>query len=366
MKSLGAVVGTGARTPLGLNARESAFLYRAGHVGLCEAAVLDENEEPTTMCLVPTLDPYLSGPERVIALAEPALAEALTVLGPLAKELEINVVVSLDERGADDSALSPQVESALRTTARHYAHEDVGVGLSSGGPAGPGRWMEKLLGDLRAGKVDIVALGGVHTDYSVPRVHELEYQGRLFSSGNLDSLIPGECAAFVLLADPHVARRYGLPELARINAVGSATEHARPDNDLSAYEAAGLTVALRKAFAPLDEESLQVGWMLSDLTFEMRELYEWQSAAVRHQRYLCEPQYTDFPAHRLGHMGAAALPLSLALVADAWRYGFGPHERAVLLAGNDAGERVAVLASAGEGAVPPEPEPGEESPGGAA
>ena len=150
------------------------------------------------------------------------------------------------------------------------------------------------------------------------------------------------------------ARRLQLPELARIHGIGSAFEKANPDNDESAFEAAGLTVALRRALELLGDEKSdeKVGWMLSDLTFEMREVYEWQAVAARHQRYFGDPQHADFPAHRLGHMGAAALPLCLTLAAEAWRAGFAPHERAVVTVGSDTGERAAVLASAGRTAAP--------------
>lgn len=359
MTPLCTVVGSGARTPLGLNAIESAFLYRTGHAGMREAAILDENEEPTTMCLVPTLDPYTSGADRAIALAEPALVEALGQLGEFAKQLRIKVVVGVDEpldaKAPDALEPATRIGVALRGAARRVAHENVALEIVPGGPTGPGLRIEDLAAELTAGTVDVTVLGGVHTDYDVSRVRWLEQQGRLFSSGNLDALIPGEAAAFVLLADPRVARRFALPELARILAVGSARERARPDNDESAFEATGLTFAARKVLTPLGDDGPRVGWMLSDLTFEMRGVHEWQAVATRHQKYLCEPQYADFPAHRLGHLGAAAVPLQLMLVAEAWRHGFGAHSHALLFAGNDAGERVALLASAGEDAARTEP-----------
>ena len=359
MNPLCVVVGTGARTPLGLNAVDSAFLYRAGHAGMREAAILDENDEPTTMCLVPTLQPYATGVERAIALGAPALAEALGHLGPLARELRIKVVVGVDVPLAPPTPGMPddadQIGAALRAVARQHAHEAVALEVIRGGAAGPGLRLEALAGELAAGTGDVIVLGGVHTDHDLLRVRWLEKQGRLFASGNLDALIPGEGAAFVLLADPRVARRLQLPELARILGTAAATERARPDNDESAFEALGLTAAVRKVLTPLGDDGPRVGWMLSDLTFEMRQINEWQAVSMRHQKYLCEPQYTDFPAHRMGHLGAYALPFELTLVAEAWQRGFGPHTHALLLVGNDSGERVAVLATAGAAADAVEP-----------
>jgi len=83
--------------------------------------------------------------------------------------------------------------------------------------------------------------------------------------------------------------------------------------------------------------------MVSDVNFELYRLHEWQTLMVRTSEHWCEPCQLDAPSHRLGNLGAAAMPLHLALAFTAWRHGYAPHEVALSLAGSDGGERVAAV-----------------------
>jgi 3-oxoacyl-[acyl-carrier-protein] synthase-1 len=103
---------------------------------------------------------------------------------------------------------------------------------------------------------------------------------------------------------------------------------------------------LRSALAPLAQEGLRAAWMLTDLTFETFRHFELQAAITRTQRSFCEPQRVDHPAQRIGHVGAAAMPLHLAPAAEAFLHEFAPHPHAVSIAGSDGGERAAVLIAA--------------------
>ena len=52
------------------------------------------------------------------------------------------------------------------------------------------------------------------------------------------------------------------------------------------------------------------------------------------------------PAQRLGHLGAAAMPLHLALASEAYPRGFAPHSLALSIGGSDGGERAVVVIGA--------------------
>jgi 3-oxoacyl-[acyl-carrier-protein] synthase-1 len=142
---------------------------------------------------------------------------------------------------------------------------------------------------------------------------------------------------------PDVARTYKLTPLANLFAVGNAFDKIRPDNDEPAFEAIGLTVAVRKAGAPLAELKLRAGWLLTDLSFETYRLFEHQSMIVRTQSLWVEPQQWDPPALRMGALGAAAIPLEVTLAVEGWRRGWAPHSIAIACAGSDGGERAALL-----------------------
>ena len=140
------------------------------------------------------------------------------------------------------------------------------VSVQARGEAAAGTLLPAAIEALEARRVDFVVIGGVHSDYDPRVIAALEASGRLFSRDNLDSRIPGEAAAFFVLTRPGEASRRRLEPAARVIGVGSRQETARPDNDDPAYEALGLTAAVRQATEPLAEGGQTAGWLLTDLT----------------------------------------------------------------------------------------------------
>jgi 3-oxoacyl-[acyl-carrier-protein] synthase-1 len=346
VRALGSVVGWGAITPVGLHAVDSALSHRAAAAAMREAPLVDLEGAPITMCFLPVLDPRLVGRDRALALGSRALDEALGSLGLAARGLRARLAVSVSEHLVGDA---PDLEAQrigadlAAVASRHVAV--TAIDANARGPAGPGHLLGPLCEALASGAADAVILGGVHTDYDPARIAALDSAGRLFRPDNLDALIPGEAAAFVVLMRGDVAHRYRLRKALEIHAVATAFERARPDNDEPAFQATGLTAAIRSATAPLAQEGLRAGWLLTDLTFETFRHFELQAASTRTQRHFCEPQQVDSPAQRMGHLGAAAAPLHLAIAAEAFRRGFAPHPYALSIAGSDGGERAAVLLS---------------------
>ncbi|MDI3284252.1 hypothetical protein [Polyangium sp. 15x6] len=332
------VVKVGARTPIGLDSRQTGFLLRAGFPAMAEAPLADSAGEAITMGFVPTIDPRIVGPERLVLLARPAFEEAALPLGDTKTLVYFTLDEGYDEARAAAWELSTLVRRALPAAT---------VEVVPRGEAALGALLPAALRALESRETDAVVLGGVHSDYDVATIRALEESGRLFSPDNLDARIPGEAAAFfVLMRDPD-ARRRGLSPLARVLGVGSGRERARPDNDAPAYEAFGLTAAVQQAAVPLVRTGAKAGWMLTDMTGEMRRLDEWQAAFVRAQDALESPYFIDSPAQRIGYLGAAAIPLFVVVAATAWEHGYAPSPVVMAIAGSDGGERAAVvLASA--------------------
>lgn len=348
MRTLAVVAGVGAITPVGLDATVTAFAHRAAVAAMREAPLLDPEGEPITMCFLPTLDPLSTGVDRLVSLAIHALGEAVRSLGPGAVALRRRVVVTIDEhlagRAADGQVPAHRFAADLSARAREIL-PDTTIEVSPRGAAGPGFVLQQLCDELASGAIDAAFLGGVHSDYDPARVAALAESGRLFNTGNLDALIPGEAAAFAVLTRPDTARRLRVRPHAQLHALATAFERARPDNDESAFQATGLTAALRTALAPLAEDGLRAGWVLTDLTFETYRHFELSAASGRLQRMFCDPQQVDSPAQRMGHLGAAAIPLHIALASEAFRRGFAPHDLGVSIAGSDTGERAVLLLS---------------------
>jgi 3-oxoacyl-[acyl-carrier-protein] synthase-1 len=346
VNTLAVVVGVGARTSVGLTARHTAFLLRTGAAGFHEVPLIDVNEEPVTFGSQPTLDPLLVGADRVGKLAGPALDEALSGLGEAAATSRVHVVLGVAEHLGQKAGTAASPGDGLALDIGHRLRTQVAavtVELVARGEASAGLRLTAACEKLAKGEADVVLVGGSHSDYEPAIIQRLSSLDRLFGAGNINGVIPGELAAFVALTTPAFARRHALAERARLHSVGMGFEKAGPDNDEPAFEALGLTQALKAATAAMESDHLKAGWMLTDMTAETHRVHEWQCAFVRTQKYLCEPQWIDWPAHKLGRLGAAALPLHVALVATAWRHGFGPHALALSTVGSDSGERVATL-----------------------
>jgi 3-oxoacyl-[acyl-carrier-protein] synthase-1 len=319
---------------VGLNARQTGFLVRAGYPAMAEAPLANVNGEAITMAFVSTLDGQLVGAERLAALARPAFEEAVAPIRDLAAEVH----VVLDEGLAE----APYASRLLETTLGR-AMPNASVTVEASGEASVATLASAALQTLRARRTAAVVIGAVHSDYDPRAIEALEKSGRLLSSENLDARIPGEAAAFFVLMRTSEATRHGLAPTARIVGIGTGRERAHFDNDVSAHEALGLTAAVRKAVEPCAAEGSTIGWIMTDLTFEMWRQLEWQSVFMRVQDVLGRPYYGDAPAQRIGFLGAAALPLFVALAATAWRHGYAPAPLLLAAAGSEGGERAALV-----------------------
>jgi 3-oxoacyl-[acyl-carrier-protein] synthase-1 len=345
VKTRAVVASVGARTPLGLSAMPTAFVYRTATAAMRASPLLDPEGEPATMCFLPTLEPRSVGSERALELALPAMKEAVEALGP--QTLRFKLWLCLDEElgiKADGRLPSRDLLDALVRRAASFVELEDAIATARG-PATLGLVLDDVVAELERGNITAAIVGGVHSDYHPARIAALAAAGRLFSVDNLDALIPGECAAFSVIMHPSAARAQRLAVRAQIHAWAATMERARPDNDVPAFEANGMTAAVRKASEPLVEHDLRCGWLLTDASFETMRAYELQAVSIRTQKLWCEPQHVDAPAQRMGYLGAAALPLHLVIAAEAWRRGWAPHARAMAQAGSDGGERAALLLS---------------------
>lgn len=335
MKARAFVTAVGARSAIGHTAAETGFLLRTGLPVFAAAPLADAAGEPVTMGFDPTIDPYLTGDDRAAALAVTALEEAAAPISAAPFAIEARLVLCVDARGA---RLAHLVHRRAKELCPGIALEVVPRGA-----AGAAFALPAAVEALAARKVDAVILGGAHTDYDPAIIAALAAEGRLYSSDNPAAVVPGEAAAFALLTREDTARRLGLHPAARLGGVGTGTGKPRGDEDARAIDAVALTAALRAAAADLTDLGLRAGWGICDHTFETDRVLEWGTAVTRTHTLWAPPHRLDAPAQRLGHLGAAAIPLAIVIAAEAWRRGYAPSGVALAFAGSDTGERGAVL-----------------------
>ncbi|MFS8071176.1 MAG: beta-ketoacyl synthase N-terminal-like domain-containing protein, partial [Byssovorax sp.] len=286
MKTLAVCAASGARTSLGGTLVETAFLLRTGIAAIAASPLADADGEQVTMCFDKAIDPYLVGEERAAELAAPALAEALSQLGKEGESLSLRLLLCLDapRSAAVRSERGEQAAGAVVAQRLHARARELSPGITlevcARGSASAAFALPQALEALASRQMDALVLGGVHTDYDPATIADLAAQGRLHGPRNLDAVIPGEAAAFVVLMREDTARRLRLEPAARISGIGSATARARPDNDESVFDAKGLTTAVRAAAAELVTEQLRAGWLITDHTFESSRILEWQTMAT--------------------------------------------------------------------------------------
>jgi len=347
MKARASVVSVGARTSIGLNALQTTMLFRAGAAGMAMAPLADIDGEQVTMCFDKTLPPTLVGWERAAALAAPALEEALAPLVGVIDGSRTRLLMCIDERYGRAPKASRDADAGAALVTKIAARASallpgITPEVTARGHASAAVCLPEGLSLLDSRSCDALVLGSVHTDYEPAWINELSERGRLFKSDNLDSFIAGEAAAFVVLMRDDVARRSDLESMAEVVNVALGAEAATPDNDLSAFDAKGLTRTIRKVAEPLPE-GMTAGWAVTDLTFEMRRVHEWQAMLTRTREVWSDPYAVDSPAQRIGQLGAAAMPLGITLVAQGWRCRSAPAPIAVVYAGSEGGARGAVL-----------------------
>ncbi|MFT3764958.1 MAG: beta-ketoacyl synthase N-terminal-like domain-containing protein [Minicystis sp.] len=345
MKAQAFVASIGARCALGQSAAEVGFLLRTGIPVLAAAPLVDGEGEQVTMGFDATLDPYLVGEERAAALAVTALEEAVAPFSIAPQALNTRLILCVDAPLAPVPRGLPAPGARLAHIVHTRAKELLpGIPLEIAARSGPGAAfaLPSALAALAARKLDAVVIGGAHTDYDPETIAVLGAQGRIFTPENLDAVVPGEAAAFVVLTREETARRLDLRPTARLAGIGTGVGPARAEA-ASAFEATALTSALRAAGEDLAELNLRAGWALCDHTFEARRILEWQAAVTRAHALWGEPHRLDSPAQRIGHLGAAALPFAMVLAAEAWRRRYAPSGVALAFAGSDAGERGALL-----------------------
>ncbi len=339
--------GCGVRCPLGPDAPSSALLLRTG-LSAFDASPLDGGDgEGVTMAFDPTLDPFLTGETRAAALARGALEELAARLGqvPL-RSLKLRVALALPEpfagqaRAEAGSVLARELESIFRE--RLGSSE---VEVDGRGSAGLAYVLPDALDALSRREIDAVVAGGVQSDYDPAVIRALLATDRLFSPSNLDAVVPGESAAFVLIGRPDLGTRLRLPPLLDLVGVASETGDLTPESEDGAFDGGALASVFRSATASLPDE-LRVGWAWGDHGlehFRVRELYA--ALARAHDRF-CEPLMIDSPPQRLGRTGAATLPTFLGLAAEQVRRGAAPSPVGMLFAGSDGGERGAIVVAA--------------------
>lgn len=355
------ILGVGASSPLGLDARQTALVLRAkkmapgktpfGSSGFGLGNVRSRR-----------LPDSLVGRDRLIELAAPALAEVVRALpgnpGPLPlflalppKRAEAEEPLGADffDVMAKRAGVSLMLEASEPFPIGHAgfaAAMDRAVAVLS---APNTQAAMQGLGMDRLGKLSepvapakpkpLYAIVGGVDSYHDPLVLEaLDKEKRVNAEGIWDGFIPSEGAAFVLITLPNA----NLPLVGKVLGVGLGME--RPDDPQNPTIAEAATEVTRAVAANL---RTPVPWVLADVNGERYRAKEWTFVRIRNNEALDEAKSVESRlCDEMGDVGAATGALYTAFVCSAWKLGFAPANQALVVLSSDGPARGAIALGA--------------------
>lgn len=347
------ILAVGMVTPVGLAAAPVAAAIRSGIARLNESSVLRADGEPLVMGLVkdeylPPLAPSLekrtaltAHARRLLQLAAPALQEAL---GPCPAPAMAPLLLGLREPWPELPAMGADFLKHLE----HQAQKEFAVSRSKVFPQGRASGVIALDYALKMLRSDrstpFVLVGGVDSYLEPALLARLGSEGRIPSGLITDAFIPGEGAAFLLLARPGEARRHGLTPLAGVAGVGLGEEKGHRYSS-EPYLGEGLAGAFARVFSQV-EAPPPIRCVYAGLNGESFWAKEWGVAYLRNAKRFVADVRIEHPVQSIGDPGAALGPLMVGLAAIGIQRGYR-QESCLVWCSSDHEARGAVLVSRG-------------------
>lgn len=329
----------GARTAVGSTAATTAAAVNSGIQRLREhPRWVDQDGNPMVFASDPSIDPELYGAARFSALIDTPLKEAvLPLVGR--RQVPVPLLLALPEpRPGLPVALTQAMNDAItRVQLKDICIGEIDV-FSSGNAAGHLALQECIL-RLERNESSYCIIGGVDSYWSAETLEWLDSTEQLHSERNRFGFVPGEAAAFCLLAS-HSALKGPKEPYLHINRVSLAHEKSLlRTNDICTGR--GLSDALLGALAGLPTNAA-VQEIFCDLNGEPYRTDEYGFSIPRIAPLVADPTDYCAPATSLGSVGAASAPLLLALANAISRRGRLRGDHSLVWCSSESGLRGAV------------------------
>ncbi|WP_437277907.1 hypothetical protein WME90_42845 [Sorangium sp. So ce375] len=314
------ILRVGIVSSVGLSVEVTGAAIRAGINRFQESSVLDRRFNPLVMALVATPDlPSLTPAVQGIAGLTARQIRMLRLAGsPLRACLEgappgPTAVLLAGPEAFPKGRPAPVGPTFLEQLA---AQADIAIDLARSrvfpaGRAGVFPALAAALEGLSTRRYDRVVVGGVDTLLDLYLLGTLDLEERLRAAGVFDGFIPGEGAAFLLLARPGAG--LGGAPLSRVVSVGTAEEQGHRYNEAAPYRGDGLDAAIKAAFAAAPGAPVQT--VYAGFNGESFFAKEWGVAMARHMKKIAEDFVIEHPADCVGDAGAALGAMLVGLAA---------------------------------------------------
>jgi 3-oxoacyl-[acyl-carrier-protein] synthase I len=346
-----AVIGVGVCSSLGLDAESSLAAAEAGLSRMVETSAFGTGDTVAVCAPLELLPLDTARGRRIHWLAGTAYLDLMRRF-PDWKRVDLPVLLVGPESSADHDV----PRDFMITNLRELSDAAVPRPLTNGfrGPSGMTWWLPGGRGgwfaavsralELLAAGEPLVAVAAVDSDCDPNSLLRLARRHALLGPKNQQGRIPGEGAAFVLLARSDVSRQIHARPLAWIGGIRTGTEPRHLLQPRSST-AEGLT----RVFGDL--RASHPNWRADAVYSGQPTTNHWGSefklASLRNAALLPEPmQYTSLHGE-LGDCGAASAPMQLAFAV--LRFGRGDALRRVLIyAESDDGALGACLVEAAQ------------------
>jgi 3-oxoacyl-[acyl-carrier-protein] synthase-1 len=337
------VVGTGARTAVGLTAPATAAAVRAGIAVMAEHPyMIDKMGNPMLVCMDSTLPVELPMIERYLELAISAAKEALATLLKSGKTISgITVLLALPEKrpGIPDNFRTEFSRRFATALASEINIQELYCYLV--GHAGGFYCMEQALTMLGSGHSQYCLVGGIESYLEPETLEWLDDQEQLHSETTIWGFCPGEGAGFCLLTTVQIAISYSLPVLIELLSASSATEPC-PIKTETVCIGQGLSEAFKKSLECLQGDS-KVNYTICDMNGEPYRGNEYGFSVLRSSGKFADDEDFMTPADCWGDVGAASGLLFAILAAFAAQKQYAPGPNVLVWASSEGGLRGAAL-----------------------
>ena len=337
------IIGTGARTPLGLNAAATAAAVRAGVTLMQEHPfMIDKQGEKMVISLDAELPIEIGGVDRFIQLAvDPSLEALKAILDASLSIPAISIFVTLPEpRPGSPKNLETHFGELFHThLSKHIEIEH--LSCESLGHAGGLACMEKALALIDRGERQLCLIGGVESYLDPETLEWLDEIEQLHSKSTIWGFCPSEGAGFCLLASEELTARINLHSTVEILSAASANEVNRIKTETVCI-GDGLSEAFKKTLAVLPSGS-RVDHTICDMNGEPYRGNEYGFAVLRSGGKFGDGGDFQTPADCWGDLGAASGPLFVVLAAFAAEKAYCPGPITFLWASSENGLRASAL-----------------------
>lgn len=304
---LASVAGVGLACPVGLYSAAALAAMRAGITRIVERDDVEGPAGPVRAHTLSVVDVRASRLERSLALARHALQEAVSgIEGPTVAPL--HCFLALPEPGVGPRLDPEELATGLRVTTGAGAPLRLELGgraTFESGRAGVFKALAAAVEALAGEPARPCVIGGIDSLVDPVTLMGLAARNRLLGPTNVDGILPGEGAAFVLLAHPGAVGHYR----AHVVATHIADEPLPRDG---ASERLSASLGLAAVFKALRAEFTgRVDEIFAGVTSEVYFGRELSHAYLRNEPLMPEPLRWQALGGLLGDVGAAAGAISL-------------------------------------------------------